>query len=360
MTAVELRRLTRKDLAQQAKRGRIDGWHGMKKGELVEALLIQQRKERRRVRNGVTAKNRPTNGTNGNHAGNGSRPATNGRTSAVPSRLNGRTSNGGARNRDLSSGFASSNGEAGDRIEASADEAYWIHVKWAFTTAAIARAEAALGIDWHRAVPVIRVFDMTAGDDEGPDCRTHVCDIVIHGNVDHWYVPVDDTEKAYSLHIGYRTPSGRFYALAHSSAVRTPQPGARGSVDHTWKRDTKRAKPPKHNGRGTNASFRTSSARRNGDSIEDHPSVDRGFSFHVDAELIVYGSTHPQAELTLLGEPVQLTKDGRFSLRFALPNGRQVIPAVTVAPPGEVRHTIVLAIERTTRELAPQPTDELY
>ena len=63
MTAVELRRLTRKDLAQHAKRGRIDGWHGMKKDELVKALLNQQRKERRRRRNGDASKSRPTNGT---------------------------------------------------------------------------------------------------------------------------------------------------------------------------------------------------------------------------------------------------------------------------------------------------------
>jgi hypothetical protein len=333
----------------------------MKKNELVEALLNQQRKERRRrQRNSAAAKNRPTNGTNGNHAGNGDRLPINGRASTVASPSNGHSLNLGARNRDLSSNFQRPNGETSDRIEARADDAYWIHVTWAFNTAAISRAEAALGIDWHRAVPVIRLFDVTAGDEEGTNCRIQVCDIVIHGNVNHWHVPIERPERTYSLHIGYSTPSGRFYALAHSPAVRMPQPGARGDVDHTWKRDTKRAKPPKHNGLGTNGHRRTAPARQNEDSVDDDSSASRDFPFHVDAELIVHGSTHPRAKLTLLGEPVQLTKDGRFSLRFALPNGRQVIPAVTVAPPGEEKHTIVLAIERVTRELAPQPIDELY
>lgn len=360
MTAVELRRLTRKDLAQHAKRGRIDGWHGMKKDELVKALLNQQRKERRRRQNGATAKNRPTSGTNGSHTGKGHHSPTNGRTPITASRANGHSTNGAARNRDLSSGFPTSNEQATDRIEVHSDDAYWIHVNWSFTKAAIARAEAALGIDWHRAVPVIRVFDVTAGDEEGTDCRTQVGDIVIHGNVDHWHVPIDHPEKTYSIHIGYRTPSGRFHALAHSPVVKTPQPGAKGAVDRSWKRDTRRAKPQQRNGHGANGGPRANLARRNGDSIDGGASVDLEFPFHVDAELIVYGSTHPHASLSLLGEPVQLTKDGRFSLRFALPNGRQVIPAVTVTPSGEEQHTIVLAIERVTRELAPRPTDELY
>jgi hypothetical protein len=359
MTAVELRRLTRKDLAQHAKRGRIDGWHGMKKDELVKALLNQQRKERRRW-NGATAKNRPANGTNGSHSGNGDHPSTNGRMPVAASRTNGHSANGVARNRDLSSGFPSSNGQTTDRVEVDSDDAYWIHVKWSFTNAAVARAEAALGIDWHRAVPVIRLFDVTAGDEEGTDCRIQVGDIVIHGNVDHWHVPVDHPDKTYSIHIGYGTPSGRFHALAHSPAIKTPKPGAKGAVDRSWKRDTKRAKPQQRNGHGANGGPRPNLARRNGDSIDDTGSIDRDFPFQVDAELIVHGSTHPQASLTLLGEPVQLTKDGRFSLRFALPNGRQVIPAVTVTPSGGEQHTIVLAIERVTRELAPQPTDELY
>jgi hypothetical protein len=140
--------------------------------------------------------------------------------------------------------------------------------------------------------------------------------------------------------------------------VRTPRPGSSGTVDHRWRKKTKLATFPPPARRGKNGvpfGRPRQSVPRSGDG-QFIPESD--FEFSIEAELIVHGSTHPQAELTLLGEPVKLTKDGRFSLRFALPNGRQIIPAVTVAPSGAERRTIVLAIERNTTELEPQPLDE--
>jgi hypothetical protein len=238
-----------------------------------------------------------------------------------------------------------------DSVHAEASDAYWIHVGWSFTSATIRRAEAALGVDWHRAVPVIRLFDVTAGQVDGPDCRRQVCDIEIHGDVDHWYVPVDHPERTYKLHIGYRSPTGRFHAVGKSRVVRMPRLGTDGAIDRTWKQDTKPAKTNGHKSNGKPQS--------NGHPVNGQAADERDFLFRVDAELIVHGETHPQAELTLLGEPVELTQDGRFSLRFALPNGRQVIPAITITPGGAEQHTIVLAVERNTKELAPQRTDEL-
>jgi len=79
----------------------------------------------------------------------------------------------------------------------------------------------------------------------------------------------------------------------------------------------------------------------------------RGFWFHVDAELIVYGATDPAARVTLQGEPVQLSPDGTFAVRFALPDRRQIIPAVARSCDGREERTIVLAVERNTKALEP-------
>src|SRR5688572_10774154 len=54
----------------------------------------------------------------------------------------------------------------------------------------------------------------------------------------------------------------------------------------------------------------------------------RDLKFEVDAELLVFGSADPDAHVTLQGDPVKLRPDGTFTVRFALPNCRQVIPAV--------------------------------
>ena len=57
----------------------------------------------------------------------------------------------------------------------------------------------------------------------------------------------------------------------------------------------------------------------------------RKFWFQLDAELIVYGATEPNARVTLQGEPVKLRPDGTFTMRFSLPDSRQIIPAVATS-----------------------------
>jgi len=83
------------------------------------------------------------------------------------------------------------------------------------------------------------------------------------------------------------------------------------------------------------------------------PSKVRKFWFQLDAELIVYGATEPNARVTLQGEPVKLRPDGTFTMRFSLPDGRQIIPAVASSADGVEERTIVLAVERNTKQLEP-------
>ena len=365
MTATTLRDYTRKELAQLAKHGRIAGWHSMKKEELIQILLVHDRRRRRRKRTrelngrGATTdtERRLSYRQNGTARQNGSRPAINDETS-LPPRREGKQTAGRSGRRDISVLQAPVGGQSADRFEAQASGPFWIYANWAITHAAVTQAEAALGVDWHRSVPVIRVFETTVGDDDQTCGRTWVRDIEIHGDVDHWHIPVMHPPRTFKLHIGYRTSAGRFYTLACSRPVRTPCPGSSGTVDHQWKKETKAAKFPPPAGRGKNGAPFGRPRQSVPDSGNGQFIPESDSEFSIDAELIVHGSTHPQAELTLLGEPVQLTKDGRFSLRFALPDGRQIIPAVTITPSGAQRRTIVLAIERNTRELEPQPLDE--
>jgi hypothetical protein len=65
----------------------------------------------------------------------------------------------------------------------------------------------------------------------------------------------------------------------------------------------------------------------------------RGFWFNVDAELIVYGATEPDAQVTMGGRSIQLRPDGTFSFRIALPDGDYALPlAATSADTREVRY----------------------
>jgi len=55
------------------------------------------------------------------------------------------------------------------------------------------------------------------------------------------------------------------------------------------------------------------------------------FWFQVNAELIIYGATEPNATVTIGGQPVQLRPDGSFSFRFALPDGQYELPVVAIS-----------------------------
>ena len=69
----------------------------------------------------------------------------------------------------------------------------------------------------------------------------------------------------------------------------------------------------------------------------------RQFWFQLDAELIVYGATEPTAKVTLQGEPVKLRPDGTFTMRFSLPDSRQIIPAVWLVDNGRIALTAPIA-----------------
>ena len=69
-------------------------------------------------------------------------------------------------------------------------------------------------------------------------------------------------------------------------------------------------------------------------------------------------STEPRARVTLQGEPVKLRPDGTFTMRFSLPDSRQIIPAVAASADGVEERTIVLAVERNTKQLEPMIHEE--
>jgi uncharacterized protein len=57
----------------------------------------------------------------------------------------------------------------------------------------------------------------------------------------------------------------------------------------------------------------------------------KGFWFNVNAELIVYGATEPDASVTIGGRKIKLRPDGSFTYRFSLPDGQYDLPVVAVS-----------------------------
>jgi hypothetical protein len=67
-----------------------------------------------------------------------------------------------------------------------------------------------------------------------------------------------------------------------------------------------------------------------------------------NTELIVYGATEPTAKLFVQGKRVNLRRDGTFSLRFALPDGQQVIPIEAIRDDEQEKRSITPVVEKKT------------
>jgi hypothetical protein len=77
----------------------------------------------------------------------------------------------------------------------------------------------------------------------------------------------------------------------------------------------------------------------------------KGFWFNVNAELIIYGATEPNAKVTLGGHEIKLRSDGSFSFRFALPDGKYDLPAVAISADGDDARAADLKFSRETEYL---------
>ena len=75
----------------------------------------------------------------------------------------------------------------------------------------------------------------------------------------------------------------------------------------------------------------------------------KGFWFAVNAELIIYGATEPNAKVTIDGKPVKLRSDGTFSFQYTFPDGQYKLPVVAVSAGGDDKREVQLTFERQSR-----------
>ncbi len=74
--------------------------------------------------------------------------------------------------------------------------------------------------------------------------------------------------------------------------------------------------------------------------------TERGFYMHVNAEIIFYGGTHPDAKVTLLGKEIALTPEGTFRYHYRLPDGDFELPIVATSPDKVEQRSATLSFKR--------------
>ncbi len=86
----------------------------------------------------------------------------------------------------------------------------------------------------------------------------------------------------------------------------------------------------------------------------------REFWLNINAELVLYGATEPDAWVTIGGRPVALRPDGTFSCRFALPDGHHQVAVAAISVWNEFRQA-ELSFSRHTQshgDIGAQPQDQ--
>ena len=267
--------------------------------------------------------------------------------------------------KDLPAGYGK------DRIVVMVRDPYWLHAYWELTRQAVQRAEAALGQEWHGAKPILRLLDVTSQRHHqhlrvGRPRHRHPRRLqqLVHRRQQ----PAAVLPHRHRLPVAQR-PVLRPGPLQRRHARRGPA----SATSSTRTGPTSTPARPTASTPCPAASTRPLSSLELKQLFEERlrrplgsPAVTsfgsgglllggqaRKFWFQLDAELIVYGATEPNARVTLQGEPVKLRPDGTFTMRFSLPDSRQIIPAVATSPDGIEERTIVLAVERNTKHLEP-------
>ncbi len=253
-----------------------------------------------------------------------------------------------------------------DKITVLVRDPRWIYAYWEITPQAFDRVRKQVGEKFNSAKMALRVYDVSKINFNGSNAHGFF-DIPINQYADSWYIETGGPGKSFCVDIGYLLPGGRFITIARSNAVRMPLEGASGLTDEEWMVPEEMFARLYGMGFGMGRSSPVGKAWQEKirhvlfSGIPGSPGIasmvspvkrvpkEKKFWLVVDCELIVYGATEPDAKVTVQGKVVKLRLDGTFTLRFALPDGTQVIPVKAVSSDNSEERTITPIVERNTK-----------
>jgi len=234
----------------------------------------------------------------------------------------------------------------------------------------------------------LRLYDVT-GASEGEFNQGTLREIAVDSFSTEWYLPIPVPDRDYKVELGYRYGFS-WMSLAFSSASHVPnsQPseqildkfvpfnldspsetnssvitsseseasGLHERLYHAATTFSKRSRvgseefmenTPYTDVEGVNndsgAGVWSSGVNESGAGL-----TSRSFWLVADAELIVYGATDPQANLTIGGEKVPLASDGTFRLQVPFRDGSQNYDIKAIDVSGNQERSITMKFDRNT------------
>ncbi len=370
MTPDSLSTYTKKKLTTLALSRGVSGAHSLRKEELIAAILTQK-KPAAGARSKTSEAAAPAASSRGGAGARSSAAPTQRATRSEP------RATGSSSRRTSPRPAAKLAGPPARRLKAGTErgpdvmdlrplDRNWVQIRWQLSAETLRRARTSLDWEFHSARPILRLIDITE-QDERQSAAVRVTDIELDGEVTGWCLRIPHPARKYAVHLGLLADGGRFHVLVRSRPLLMPDHGAVAVLLQPDESSSRHELPgadydPNDEPRAWSAADLTPLQLKNlaaARSSQSGSEISSAFHLSVGADLHIHGSTHPEAELTLLGRRASVATDGRFHLRMRLPPGRHIIPAVATTPDGTEERTYVLSVEVTARELEPRLIEEV-
>jgi len=246
-----------------------------------------------------------------------------------------------------------------DRMILQVRDPRWLHTYWETREQTIQGLKNKLGEDFYRGRKILRVYDVTSIIFNGSNANRFF-DIPINDFANSWYIDTAGPGRAWCVDLGLMLPDGRFIMILRSNVVQTPLDGPSWVTDEEWMIPDEMFARLYGMGFGLGKSSPVGGAWQErikqglfSSGLSSSPVKkeikERSFWMKVDCELIVYGATEPDAKVTVQGMPIKLRPDGTFTLRYYLPDGKQVIPVKAISADKIDERTITPIVTRETK-----------
>jgi len=253
-----------------------------------------------------------------------------------------------------------------DRIVLQVRDPWWVHAYWEVTVDTWNKLKVRLRDLFDNAKKILRVYDVSQIIFDGNNAHRFF-DIEVGSDASSWYIDTGGSGRSWCVDYGLKLPNGEFITIIRSNTVYTPLEGPSWITDEEWMIPDEMFARLYGMGFGLGQSSPVGKAWQERvkkvlfSGILASPGMasaaspvkklprERKFWMVVDCELIVYGATEPDAALYVQGKQIKLRPDGTFTLRYALPDGKQVIPVKAISADKEEERQITPIVTRETR-----------
>ena len=246
-----------------------------------------------------------------------------------------------------------------DKIILQVRDPRWLHTYWELREQTVYELRNKLGNHFHRAKKVLRVYDVTQIIFDGYNAHRFF-DIQINDFANSWYLDTAGPGRAWCVDLGLILADGRFITILRSNVVQTPLDAPSWVTDEEWMIPEEMFARLYGMGFGLGKSSPVGGAWQErlqqglfSSGLSSSPVrkeiKERDFWLKVDCELIVYGATEANAKVSVQGVPIKLRPDGTFTLRYYLPDGKQVIPVKAISADKLEERNITPTVTRETK-----------